>query len=248
MTALAWFSEVSHEVRELTSGYHLMLTYNRAFPIGSSPRSASFLGAQTENLRRTLADWRTTDSTDCKAYYPLEHKYSDSSLHEAQLKGRDVAVCQLLHRTVAAAGFSVFLASMVHHKEESPDNQWTVLDKIVTCNGDLIAREILVYPDEILSAHVLYHDDINGTDANSVDEPEYLSNEDSPAHFRYHDTVSPPPHPNAYCLAANFCGDVIGCRTLEELRFGFLARPRPRPPAYRFFDHQNRSGCRRFTW
>jgi hypothetical protein len=112
MTALAWFGDISHEVKELTSGYRLVLTYNIVLPTTSSPRSASFFDAQTEKLRRTLTDWRETDRCDYKIYYPLEHQYSESSLSLANLKGRDAAVCQLLHRTAATARFSVFLASI----------------------------------------------------------------------------------------------------------------------------------------
>ncbi|KAK7403543.1 hypothetical protein QQX98_010678 [Neonectria punicea] len=190
LTALAWFGDVSHEVEELTSGYRLVLTYNIVLTSGSSPPSASFFDAQTEELQRILASWRETDRSDFRVYYPLEHQYSQSSLSLGNLNGRDAAVCQLLHHVASAAGFSVFLANMTHHKERREDDddeeKRTELRNIYTCHGQLIARSLAVHPHEIPYPQLSYDDD---DAADSEDEPDFLGNEDSPACFRYHHTI-----------------------------------------------------------
>ncbi|OAA34201.1 hypothetical protein NOR_08602 [Metarhizium rileyi] len=192
MTALAWFGDVSHEVKELKSGYRLVLTYNIIVPTENSPRSASFFDTQLEKLQHILIDWRETDKQKYRIYCPLEHKYSESSLSLGSLKGRDDAVCRVLHLAASTAGFSVFLASMTHHKERGLDEdddeceEWTSLDNLYTFQGQLIARELVVHTNEILCSKLSYDDDMA---ADSDDESEYLGNEHSPAHLRYHDTV-----------------------------------------------------------
>ncbi|KPM41799.1 hypothetical protein AK830_g4682 [Neonectria ditissima] len=192
LTALAWFGDVLHEVKKLTSGYRLVLTYNIVLPSNTSPLSASFFDAQTEKLQRILTDWQKTDRKAYRMYYLLDHQYSESSLSLGKLVGRDVAVCQLLNHVASASSFSVFLAHMTHHKErqeEEPyddDEECTELRKIYTCDGQLIAQGLAVHPKEIPYPVLAYHDDAA---ADSEDEPEYLGNEDSPIRFRYHNTV-----------------------------------------------------------
>lgn len=184
LTALAWFSDISHEIEELTSGYRLVLTYNIVIPTCSNPCSASFFDAQTENLQRILADWQKAGCHGhLKFYYPLEHKYSRSSLNLGHLKGRDAAVCQLLHHTASAAGFYVLLASMTFFKDEYVKQ--IKLDSIYTCYGELIGYGIPVRWEEIPSLHRLYNND----DAADSEDVEYLGNEEEPLCFRYHNTV-----------------------------------------------------------
>ncbi len=186
MTALAWFGDVSHEVEELVSGYRLVLTYNiLLLPAHSSPRPTSFFDARTE---RILTDWHAADQRDDKICYPLEHIYSESTLSLGQLKGRDAVVGRLLHHTAPTAHFSVFLACMANREERGDDNcsdleEWTVVDKMYTLQGQLIAQNFLVGQQEVLGPWPYYD-----ADADGVNEPEYLD-ESPPAQFRYHDTV-----------------------------------------------------------
>lgn len=194
MTALAWFGDVSHEVKELKSGYRLVLTYNIIVPTRESPQSASFFDTQVEKLKRILIKWRETERQRNRIYYPLEHQYSESSLSQGSLQGRDDAVCRVLHLAASAAGFSIFLATMTQHKkkgreDEDYDEDWTELEKMYTLQGHLISQEMLVRTHEKLSSALCYDTD---DDADSIDQPEYRGNEDSPAHFRYHDTVCYP--------------------------------------------------------
>ncbi|ATY63069.1 hypothetical protein A9K55_009334 [Cordyceps militaris] len=193
MTAMAWFGDVSHEVKELRSGYRLVLTYNIVVPTVEGPKSAAFFNTQVEKLQRILIDWRETDQFNCQVYYPLDHQYSESSLSLGNLKGRDDVVRQVLQLAASKIGFSIFLASMTHNKEcqegydESDESEeWTVLDNMYTPQGKLIAREIGVHTDEILCSQPFYGDDMA---ADSEDEPEYLGNEHAAARFRYHDSV-----------------------------------------------------------
>ncbi len=104
-------------------------------------------------------------------------------------------MCRVLHLAASTAGFSVFLAIVTHHKvrqEEDDDGEaeeWTSLGSVYTFQGQRIARELIVHPDEILCSGLFYNDD---RAADSGDKPEYLGNEHSPAYLWYHDTVRDP--------------------------------------------------------
>lgn len=72
VTALAWFSDVTHEVAELTDGYRLVLTYKLVQTAGPG-KSAQFFHHQLERLRTILEGCPGTQPL----YYPLEHLYTE---------------------------------------------------------------------------------------------------------------------------------------------------------------------------
>jgi hypothetical protein len=188
LTALAWFGDVTHEIKQLISGYRLVLTYNIITPTRDSPQTASFFDTQIEELQQLLIDWRETDQQTYKLYYPLDHQYSETSLSLGSFKGRDDAVCQVLHHAASAAGFSVFLGSMTRHKEREEDcdeEEWISVSSMYSFQKQLVARDMAAYTKEILCSELSYDDEA----ADSIDEPQHLGNQESPTHLRYHDTV-----------------------------------------------------------
>jgi len=199
MTALVWFGDVWHEVEELTAGFRLVLTYNLVVPTDNISRgapSASFFSAQAETLQRALAAWSEAGCGGYNhIYYPLEHQYSETGLSLGSIKGRDAAVCQVLQHVADAAGFCVFLGSLVHRKERQEDSyeedeESTGLDRVYTSQGgQLVIQNLNVHRMEVPYRRLGYGND---DAADSWKEPEYLGNEDSPAIFRYHHTVRYP--------------------------------------------------------
>ncbi|KAG6040393.1 hypothetical protein E4U41_000677 [Claviceps citrina] len=191
MTAMAWFGDVSHEVEELITGYRLVLTYNIIVPTANSPKSASFYYDQIEKLQHILLSGRQTYHDVPHICYPLDHQYSESSLSLGNLKGRDAAVCQVVQLAAPAAGFTIFLANMTHHKEwrEQEDGNGssrTTLNNMYTVRGQLIARDMTVEIDDVLCSKRSYDDD---DAADSAEEPEFLGNHEADGEFRYHDTA-----------------------------------------------------------
>ncbi|RYO92416.1 hypothetical protein DL766_000386 [Monosporascus sp. MC13-8B] len=88
LTALAWYSDVTHEIKVIKSGYRLVLTYNIVQENGSKTSAGYFLQQQT-HLQSLIARWRSEFPSTQRLVYRLEHKYSQQSLSLQHMKGRD---------------------------------------------------------------------------------------------------------------------------------------------------------------
>ncbi|EON98361.1 putative 2og-fe oxygenase superfamily protein [Phaeoacremonium minimum UCRPA7] len=189
ITALAWFSDVDHEIKPLNFGHRLVLTY-KLFQSGSAKRSAHFLVEQSRQLKSILGKWRPQFPTTLMLAYPLEHQYTKSSLSLKNLKGRDHAVCHSLKEISAACDLHLALAHMTR-TEDDPDDYYgtgdgevsVTLDTIYSCEGLQIGSSHDVDEAEILGS--IFKD----REPDSEDEGEFTGNESAPSSFRYHDTV-----------------------------------------------------------
>ncbi|KAF1958927.1 hypothetical protein CC80DRAFT_546245 [Byssothecium circinans] len=187
ITALAWFSDVTHEVAKLTKGYRLVLTYNLV-QSGHLRQSAEFFHQQSQALRSTLLDWTAQAPLAYVIYYILDHQYTPSSLSLTNMKGRDRAVCEFLHDTCSDSGVFLLLG---HITRTETGDEYDFSDYRETCYslntvyssyGEEIGSNFEVNPTEILNHSERWPD--------SEDEAEYTGNEDAPPCFRYHDTVA----------------------------------------------------------
>lgn len=104
LTAMSWYSDVTHEVERLTSGYRLVLTY-KLFATGEDELSASTFFHQTKDLKSMLARFRTDLPKVGKLLYPLDHLYTESSLCLRNLKGRDRSIGRYLDEICSEACF-----------------------------------------------------------------------------------------------------------------------------------------------
>ncbi|KAI0118550.1 hypothetical protein F4776DRAFT_634580 [Hypoxylon sp. NC0597] len=190
LTSLAWFSDVTHEVTPLKSGYRLVLTYNIIHE-GGTRMSAGLVGKQSANLRAVLTKWKSTLPRRDKLVYMLEHKYTQSSLSLSNLKGRDRTVCQSLYEVGLDCGFMIFLARMTRTQSEDSyydyndcEEEETELKEVKTCDGQTLCGNMEVEEEDILGT------DLWGRDPDSEEEAEgYMGNESMPSTLRYHDTV-----------------------------------------------------------
>lgn len=122
-TALAWYTDVVHEVKPVTSGFRLALSFNliRNPSALAVPRAPSFDGA-IQQLERVLKAWRhadadgtdpvTGESSPQKLAYILDHEYSEANLSFDQLKGRDLSLVQTLKDVCEQEGFQLGLGSL----------------------------------------------------------------------------------------------------------------------------------------
>jgi len=192
LTTLAWFSDVAHEVKELTDGYRLVLTYNIIQTSGAK-QSAAFFHAQSQQVKHLLQQWPAVPHIPRVLVYPLDHKYTQASLSLSNVKGRDRAICSSLQAACAEAGFYLFLAQMTHSQDDDEyeegygDSPDTVLDCVYSCDGKQVASDVSVDDKSHLNA-----DRFRDRAADSESEGEFTGNEGAPARFRYHDTVQPP--------------------------------------------------------
>ena len=186
LTALAWYADITHEVKPLTSGYRLALTYNLIHPDGVRI-SASPATGQVDHLIYLLRQWETNSEPVAKLLYPLEHKYSQSSLSLENLKGRDRSICQNLREAGLHTGFAVFLANMdrVESASDYDDDEEDCMDLslVKTCDGRAVCHDIEVDEEELLDL------DCFNRRPDRVDEGAYTGNESMPAKLTYHDTV-----------------------------------------------------------
>ncbi|TIA52683.1 hypothetical protein D6C79_01885 [Aureobasidium pullulans] len=102
---LAWYSDVIHEVQEVTSGYRWVLTYNLVQTDFEQFNSAA---SADRKLRAILTEWNNTieeegGETD-KMIYQLDHKYTDASIRLNSLKGGRSTESTALTRVVDTDG------------------------------------------------------------------------------------------------------------------------------------------------
>ncbi|MCJ1405243.1 hypothetical protein MMC11_008470 [Xylographa trunciseda] len=116
-TYLAWYADVEHAVKPLTSGYRLALTYNLIFTAPGLNQSASSSARKKLELENLLSSWKrilaTAGSEGPKLLaYMTEHKYTDANLHFDYLKGKDRYRAQYLKDTSGKQEFFLFLANL----------------------------------------------------------------------------------------------------------------------------------------
>lgn len=207
LTALAWYSDVTHEIKPLTSGFRLVITYNLIQQSGSAPSAGLFIEQQTK-LRQLLQNWTSAMPSKTKVIFRLEHKYSQSSLSLQNMKGRDAQIIRCLNQACQETGFYLLLAVMTR-TESDPDDYYgdngediILLDYVTSLDGNCVARSVEVVMNEILGP-----DPYKGRRADSEDEGEFTGNESAPSEYRYHDSVSPVgrPVPTKPRSPINYC-------------------------------------------
>ncbi len=128
---LAWYTDVLHEVKPITSGYRLALSYNliNTSPRMALPKAPTDDGPCTE-LRRVLRNWekgRYAEPEKCDYIaYVLQHKYSEVDFKhgEACLKGEDKERVALVRAAAEGLDFVILLANMEYHISDYDSDDW----------------------------------------------------------------------------------------------------------------------------
>ncbi|KAF2817338.1 uncharacterized protein BDZ99DRAFT_565102 [Mytilinidion resinicola] len=112
---LWWYSDVIHEVQEITSGYRWVLTYNLVRK--GSRADLSTLRYESSILRNTVGLWKSHHTSTLtndfgELIYVLEHKYTEANLKMDLLKSQDLGRVMALKQACEANGFSIFLAAL----------------------------------------------------------------------------------------------------------------------------------------
>ncbi|KAF9879326.1 hypothetical protein CkaCkLH20_02869 [Colletotrichum karsti] len=118
----AWYSDVSHEVRPVTWGYRVVLTYNLALDPSKPVPSAGLRRTETRKLRHTLRRWLSGGAGECESdhvFYRLDHEYSEANISKAAMKGRDHELVQVLDDLSTELEFDIFLAGLERREEGS---------------------------------------------------------------------------------------------------------------------------------
>ncbi|RSM10967.1 hypothetical protein CEP52_003205 [Fusarium oligoseptatum] len=109
-----WYSDVSHEVLPVTSGYRWVLTYNLALDPTQPRPSASLLSQiNTQPLRQALNRWLAEDPENRENeyfYHVLDHDYTEASISLNALKAHDLIRVQALKEECSKLPVDVYLA------------------------------------------------------------------------------------------------------------------------------------------
>ena len=109
--ATAFFADCEHELKPVTEGFRVVLVYNLVMAHNRDPSflpSASAL--MEEQMRLQKLGWES--KSVCHSYL-LEHKYTQTNLRIANMKGRDRVVVDLLRSAKDADGNLLFTVSFV---------------------------------------------------------------------------------------------------------------------------------------
>ncbi|KAF2087833.1 hypothetical protein K490DRAFT_65113 [Saccharata proteae CBS 121410] len=123
-----WYSDVTHEVTEVTSGYRWVLTYNLKKTVPAADQSASTLRQNYRNLRAAMNQVKLPDNI---GLIPLEHQHTDASLSFDSLRGKDLVKARALKEVCEQTGFSVYLANVekrIDGEAELEDDDWREYD------------------------------------------------------------------------------------------------------------------------
>jgi hypothetical protein len=192
MSTLAWYSDVQREIKPVTSGYRLLLTYNLVQDQTLPKQSAAALGETGAILERQLRMWNNKlNLLDCLVY-PLNHQYTPTSLSLQHLKGQDAAKCRYMEALCAQNGFYWFMARMtkttsVESEDYGNDDEDNfTIGRTVIPSGSEIRLGLYSFDKENILADV----DYDNRDPDSENEGEWTGNASIPSEFRYHDTVT----------------------------------------------------------
>ncbi|KAK7061636.1 Zn(2)-C6 fungal-type domain-containing protein [Favolaschia claudopus] len=133
VSVLAWYTDVLHEIKPITGGYRLAISFNLIQTANSLPKLPEANGS-LDQLRQVLMSWRKQPYSDApaKLIYLLKHKYSQASLRENLLKGADAYKVALLDTLAKELQFDLGLAIVECHVSGSGDSYGPGDDAYVT--------------------------------------------------------------------------------------------------------------------
>ncbi|KAF7332537.1 hypothetical protein MKEN_00136300 [Mycena kentingensis (nom. inval.)] len=108
-TVLAWYTDVAHEVKPITSGYRFALTYNLVHTTTAIRPALSSVDGPIAQLRRIFKAWNADKRGPDKYFHMLDHHYSIANLSGSALKGSDAHMVAILDNLAQEVGFGIGL-------------------------------------------------------------------------------------------------------------------------------------------
>ncbi|KAL8786274.1 MAG: hypothetical protein Q9213_002869 [Squamulea squamosa] len=148
-THIAWYSDVIHEIRPVTAGYRLVLTYNLLRTQATCPSSAGIVMNERAHICKILTTWKSRYGAQQpsmkKIAYFLDHHYSTANLRFDRLKGHDRLLGRLIKDVCDAEDFTPLLAnvaytvSQIREDDDSDDRTESLeLSSLVDFNGKVV--------------------------------------------------------------------------------------------------------------
>ncbi|KAH9917890.1 uncharacterized protein BXZ73DRAFT_105410 [Epithele typhae] len=113
LTALAWYTDVEHEVKPITSGYRLALSFNLLHTTTTLRPALPTFAEVKPRLEHVLRSWKQEQANGPqKLVCLLEHQYSHAGLNGSGLKGPDAHLIGLLQEIGGPLGFRIGFANL----------------------------------------------------------------------------------------------------------------------------------------
>ncbi|KAH8103885.1 hypothetical protein BXZ70DRAFT_669976, partial [Cristinia sonorae] len=114
---MAWYTDVTHEVKPVVSGHRLVLSYNLIHTTTSLRPAVSHNDEFQTRIRDVLQSWKRDGGKAApeKILYLLSHQYSQANLCASALKGADAQKVALLAPVAQEYGFRLGLATLICH-------------------------------------------------------------------------------------------------------------------------------------
>ena len=122
-TVLAWYTGVAYEVKPVTSGYRLALSYDLIHtPVAPRP-SLPNTNSAVHALRHVLLSWKqaNSDRVPRKILYLLDGQYPQTGLKGSALEGIDAHKLAILNALANELGFHIGLAILECHLSGTPE-------------------------------------------------------------------------------------------------------------------------------
>ncbi|TVY13045.1 hypothetical protein LARI1_G009289 [Lachnellula arida] len=143
---LAWFSDVTHEVKPVLSGRRLVLTYNLVHQTLGPKELGANTNAAMSKLRLLLPAWikglEEDDTFPTTQAFLFEHQYTDASLCYDGLKGHDRQVASYLREACNELGFVFTLLTSII---QSPAAAMTMAMTMTTVGAIVEGEEVEEY-------------------------------------------------------------------------------------------------------
>ncbi|KIX09823.1 uncharacterized protein Z518_00904 [Rhinocladiella mackenziei CBS 650.93] len=211
MSFAAWYSDVLHQVKPVTKGYRLVLTYNLIRRGGTPGQPAPpSLGVYKQRLVTALNQYTAliqADPTSPKyLIHKFEHQYTQANLGVRHLKGSDLGQTQCLQEVAAELDFKLYLATMektVIKDDEGDYNGYSSglsyepeeferkisINHVVSLDGSRVDDPTLYSGVDVDEDTILDLEGYNQKDPDSEEHSGFTGNEGCTATFWYRDAV-----------------------------------------------------------
>lgn len=115
VTVLSWYTDVTHEIKPITSGYRFALSYNLVHTTSALRPAVSLNVDAVAKLRHILLSWKQSRNGPEKLIYLLEHQYSLANRSGSALKGKDAHTVACLDALCKQLNFHLGLADLCHN-------------------------------------------------------------------------------------------------------------------------------------
>ena len=147
-SALAWYTGVIHEVKPVTSGYCLAISYNLVNTSGIPPPQLPDMHSAVLAVEGIFRKWRKGgyDNPDFSGTiaYLLDHQYSEAGFEFAALKGKDATLISNIRGAAEEQGICLRLGLL----EYQVSGEANVSSSYYGCDSLAAPRMAVVYKKE----------------------------------------------------------------------------------------------------